>query len=123
MTREVSSMSFDSARRISTAAALTKLPGPEGERFARIFTHGSLEVEIYAPRGTDPQSPHDRDEVYVVVAGHGTFVNGAKRETCGPGDFLFAAAHEVHRFEDFSDDFVTWVLFYGPKGGERSARP
>ena len=116
-------MTFDSARRISTAEALAKLPGPEGKRFARIFTHGSLEVEIYAPRGTDPQLPHDRDEVYVVVEGHGTFVHGAKREACGPGDFLFAAAHEVHRFEDFSDDFVTWVLFYGPKDGERSARP
>jgi hypothetical protein len=23
-----------------------------------------------------------------------------------------------HRFVDFSDDFETWVVFYGPKGGE-----
>jgi hypothetical protein len=22
------------------------------------------------------------------------------------------------RFEDFSDDFATWVIFYGPPGGE-----
>ena len=22
------------------------------------------------------------------------------------------------RFENFSDDFVTWVVFYGPPGGE-----
>ena len=25
----------------------------------------------------------------------------------------------VHRFEEFSDDFATWVMFYGPEGGER----
>ena len=29
-----------------------------------------------------------------------------------------AAAGEVHRFERFSDDFATWVFFYGPEGGE-----
>jgi hypothetical protein len=24
----------------------------------------------------------------------------------------------VHRFENFSDDLVVWVVFYGPDGGE-----
>ena len=24
----------------------------------------------------------------------------------------------VHRFVDFSDDFGTWVVFWGPEGGE-----
>jgi hypothetical protein len=27
-------------------------------------------------------------------------------------------AGAVHRFENFSNDFVTWVVFYGPQGGE-----
>lgn len=112
-------MVFDTARRVTVAGSLTKLPGPHGQRFAPVFRHGSLAVEIYAPRGVDPQSPHDRDEVYFVVAGCGTFVNGAERVPCGPGDLLFAAAGEAHRFENCSDDFVTWVLFYGPEGGER----
>ena len=116
-------MIFDSTRRITLAESLTKLPGPDGQRFAGVFRHGSLEVEIYAPRGVDPQTPHDRDEVYVVAAGQATFVNGTRRMPCGPGDFLFAAAGEEHRFEQFSDDFVTWVLFYGPRGGEQSGAP
>ena len=25
----------------------------------------------------------------------------------------------VHRFEHFSSDFATWVVFWGPPGGER----
>jgi hypothetical protein len=33
-------------------------------------------------------------------------------------DALFARAGEPHRFEDCSPDFATWVIFYGPKGGE-----
>jgi hypothetical protein len=28
-------------------------------------------------------------------------------------------AGKPHRFEDFTDDFGTWVIFYGPEGGER----
>jgi hypothetical protein len=38
----------------------------------------------------------------------------------GPGDALFAAAGEVHRFEDFTEDLLGWVVFYGPEGGERA---
>lgn len=97
---------------------LDRLPGPRGERYTPLFRHGTLEVELYAPRGTDPQSPHDRDEVYVVVRGAGWFVNGATRERFGPGDLLFVPAGVVHRFEEFTDDLVVWVMFYGPRGGE-----
>lgn len=98
--------------------ALAKLPGPGGKRFATIFQHGTLLVEIYAPRGVDPQKPHSRDEVYFVATGKGEFVCGNNRRKFGPTDLLFAAAGVEHRFEDFSDDLAVWVLFYGPEGGE-----
>jgi len=104
--------------RASAAEALAKIPTPDGKRFVRIFAHGTLEVEFYAPRGEDPQKPHTRDEIYVVVTGRGTFVNGEERHPFGPGDFLFVPAGVVHRFEAFSDDLALWVFFYGPEGGE-----
>jgi mannose-6-phosphate isomerase-like protein (cupin superfamily) len=91
---------------------------PSGKEFTTLFRHGSLEVEIYKPAGVDKQKPHTRDEIYVVISGNGFFVNGESREPFGPGDFLFAAAGVVHRFEDFTKDFATWVFFYGPEGGE-----
>lgn len=94
------------------------LPGPNGERFATVFQHGSLEIEIYAPRGTDPQNPHTRDELYFVATGSGEFVCRENRQTFGPTDILFAAAGVSHRFENFSDDLTVWVMFYGPEGGE-----
>ena len=103
---------------LTVAEAMTHLPGPANERFAELFKHGSLSIEIYAPRGVDPQSPHTRDEVYIVVQGQGAFINGAKRHPFGPGDFLFVPAGVEHRFMDFTDDLVVWVLFYGPEGGE-----
>jgi mannose-6-phosphate isomerase-like protein (cupin superfamily) len=102
----------------TVAVALERLPGPDGQRFATVFEHGSLLVEIYAPRGIDPQKPHTRDEIYFVAAGTGEYVCGDKRQNFGPTDILFAAAGSVHRFENFSSDLTLWVLFYGPEGGE-----
>ncbi len=102
----------------TVAEALERLPGPDGERFAKVLGHGTMEVEVYAPRGQDPQEPHTRDELYFVVRGTGEFVNGPDRHPFGPGDALFVPAGVEHRFEDFTDDLAVWVVFYGPEGGE-----
>ena len=106
------------AAHITTDEALSRVPGPNGERFATLFEHGTLSIEMYAPRGRDPQQPHTRDEVYVVSRGSGIFWDGEVRRPFGPGDFLFVSAGRPHRFEEFSDDLAVWVMFYGPEGGE-----
>ena len=109
----------------SIARLLQRLPGPKtskwpnGERFVEAFAHGSMSVELYVPAGTDPQQPHDRDEVYFVVSGSGEFVLDGERTRFAGGDALFVPAGAVHRFENFTADFATWVVFYGRKGGEQ----
>ena len=103
---------------ISVADALARLPGAEGKPFATAFTHGSLLVEIFAPRGVDTQQPHTRDEIYVVIKGSGELLCGDTRTSFGQGDFIFAAAGTAHRFENFTDDLTVWVMFYGPEEGE-----
>ena len=113
---------FDTKRRIAVDEAQNAIPGPQGERSQSLFEHGSLLVKVYSPKGHDPQSPHSRDEACVVIRGSGVYVSDAGRQTFGQGDFLFAPAGIEHRFEDFSDDLVVWVLFYGPQGGERQPR-
>jgi mannose-6-phosphate isomerase-like protein (cupin superfamily) len=104
-------------RHVTAPEALKRAAADDG-RYAVVFRHGTLEAGLYAPRGRDPQQPHARDEVYVVQAGTGWFVNGNQRHRFAPGDFLFVPAGVEHRFEDFSDDLAVWVLFYGPEGGE-----
>jgi len=112
-------------RQASSADLLRRLPGPasrqwpQGERFIEAFAHGTLVVELYAPRGEDPQTPHDRDEVYFVVSGTGDFTAAGERSRFAAGDALFVAARVAHRFENFSPDFAAWVVFYGPVGGEK----
>jgi mannose-6-phosphate isomerase-like protein (cupin superfamily) len=112
-------MEFSPSRIIKLADAQAAIPTRDGKLYAELFCHGTLTVEIYAPKGTDLQQPHTRDELYVVAAGRGWFHVEGKRVQFGPGDALFAAAGEVHRFEDFTEDLLVWVVFYGPEGGER----
>ena len=104
--------------RFALSQARTAPPQP-GRRSALLLEHGSLEMRYYAPRDSDLQTPHTRDELYIVASGRGWFVRGADRVPFEPGDALFVAAGVEHRFEDFSEDFGTWVMFYGPEGGER----
>ena len=91
--------------------------GEADRAFVELFRHGPVSVELYAPRGVDPQQPHTQDEIYVVVSGRGQFVNGPSRHPFEPGDVMFVPAGITHRFEDFSDDFLVWVVFCGPQGG------
>lgn len=104
---------------LTAASALATLSEHSGREFVSLFRHGTLEIEIYRPEKVDKQKPHTRDELYVIISGTGIFVNGESRKPFEPGEVLFVPAGVVHRFEDFSDDFATWVFFYGPEGGEK----
>jgi len=96
---------------------LEALPGPDGQRSAAVLARGDLEVELYAPRGTDEQRPHARDELYLVARGTGRFVCGGSETEFAPGDLLFVPAGADHRFVQFSGDLAVWVVFFGPQGG------
>ena len=111
--------------RAGLAALLARLPGhasarwPQGEPFVRAIAHGSMSVELYAPQGADLQQPHAQDELYIVERGSAVFRLGEERVDCGPGSVLFVPAGADHRFESFTPGFRTWVVFWGPEGGER----
>lgn len=116
----MTSKAYDSnvSAQISLAEAYARLPGPDGDRSVLLFEHGSMRAKLYAPRGEDLQTPHRQDEIYVVAQGRGLFFDGLTRRSFEPGTFLFVAAGQPHRFEDFTEDLVVWVVFYGPDGGE-----
>ena len=48
-----------------------------------------------------------------MAAGSGFYRVDGTVTAVGPGDMCFAAAHAPHGFEDFTDDFAIWVIFYG----------
>lgn len=106
--------------RLSLAHARENLPAEVGVyKFYYGLRHGSMKAGLYAPEHIDTQGPHKQDELYVVVSGTGDFVKNDDRIRFAPHDVLFVEAGSTHRFENFSDDFSTWVIFWGPDGGEQ----
>jgi mannose-6-phosphate isomerase-like protein (cupin superfamily) len=96
-----------------TMAEADAQPMPVGRLSKQVLNTPGLEARWYRPPNPDPQTPHDRDEVYVVVAGRGEFVREGSRVTYSAGDLLFAAKGEAHRFENHTPDTAVWVIF-GP---------
>ena len=88
-------------------------------RSAEVFIDGDLELRFAARPTNGPQVPHVRDELYFVAAGSGRYRVEDKVTDVGPEDLLFCAAHVAHGFEDISEDFCVWVLFYGPRKQRR----
>jgi mannose-6-phosphate isomerase-like protein (cupin superfamily) len=100
--------------KLSLSDATRKLADAE-DNFVTVMTGKSGRLLLFAPDGEDHQTPHTQGEFYIIVSGNGSFRRGDKRVSFVTGDVLFAPAQVPHRFEDFSDDFQTWVIFFGPR--------
>ncbi len=87
--------------------------------FVLMLQRGSMQVEYYVPKLIDKQTPHKQDEIYVIASGNAIFYRGDETVNCKKGDVLFVPALMQHHFENFSEDFATWVIFYGKDGGEK----
>jgi mannose-6-phosphate isomerase-like protein (cupin superfamily) len=63
--------------------------------------------------GTDGQVPHTEDEIYVIMAGRATLVEGddADSVAVAPGSVVYVPAGEIHRFVDITEDLAAVVLF------------
>lgn len=97
--------------KVSLAEASQQL-SQHPKEFISLFQRGNLEVELYKPHLVDKQTPHDRDEAYIIASGSATFELEGNVTEVETGDFLFVPAHAVHKFPSFSEDFSTWVLFF-----------
>jgi mannose-6-phosphate isomerase-like protein (cupin superfamily) len=104
--------------KISPDELLAKLPLPADEKwkdgmpFLPAFIKSGFVLEFFAPRGTDYQTPHDKDEFYIIVSGTADLIKETETVNCKPGDAIFVATGEKHHFENISADFATWVIFF-----------
>ena len=69
---------------------------------------------------TDPQGPHDEDELYYVVEGRATIAVDGEDRPIEPGSLVFVPARAVHRFHSITERLVLLVAF-GPAEGSRGA--
>jgi mannose-6-phosphate isomerase-like protein (cupin superfamily) len=104
---------------------LIKLPLPATQKWPdgvwdiEAFKNGTMSLILYHPHVKDYQTTHEQDELYIVMSGNAELIIEGVVNYCKVGDVLFVPAEKDHRFENFSDDFITWAIFWGPKGGEK----
>ena len=65
----------DRSRVIRLADAQAHIPGPAGEHAVRLLQRGTLDVALSIPKRPIPQSPHEQDELYVVIRGRGVLLH------------------------------------------------
>ncbi len=66
--------------------------------------------------GTDDQTPHTEDEIYVVTSGRATLVTDSGTAPVAPGSVIYVPAGETHRFTDVTEDLALIVVFAPPYG-------
>ena len=110
---------------ISLQDSLAKLPLPPTSKWphgvwdVEVLKRGTMSLIVYHPHVKDFQTTHDQDELYIVMSGTADLIIEDTLHVCKTGDALFVPALKHHRFENFSEDFIVWAIFWGPKGGER----
>jgi len=106
----------DRSRVIRLAEAQASIQA--GEHAVIAFRRGPLDIALSLPQRPTLQTPHAQDEIYFIVRGRGVLIHDGRRDPFNSGDLLFVAAGTEHQFEDISEDFAMWRVFYGPDGGE-----
>ena len=96
----------------------SRLPLPANEKWksgvwdTEAFRKGNVSLIFFAPDKIDYQTFHDEDEFYFIARGSGEIVIESERFACDVGDAFFVPAKVPHRFENFSDDFAAWAIFF-----------
>jgi mannose-6-phosphate isomerase-like protein (cupin superfamily) len=102
----------------TVAEMRAKLPLPANDKWKNgvwdiePFKKGAVSLVFFAPRETDFQTSHEEDEFYFIACGSGEIVIGDERQSFQPGDAFFVEAGTEHHFENFTDDFAAWAVFF-----------
>lgn len=99
---------------ITITQAMEQLAMEKDKVFTVLMKEQNVSVEYFSPKFIDSQTPHAHDEIYVIARGHGNLDRNEEIIPCKSGDLLFVPAGMPHHFAGFSDDFATWVIFFGP---------
>ena len=90
-----------------------------GEPYLEFLRRDSMSCGLYVlePGATDPQDPHQQDEVYVVLEGRGAINVAGQDRPVGPGSVVFVGRAVPHRFHDIAERLSVLVFFAPAESG------
>jgi mannose-6-phosphate isomerase-like protein (cupin superfamily) len=108
--------SFDVA---SLDEARAEVQRRTGELYLEFLRRDSMSCGLYVLEAgaTDPQEPHQEDEVYVVLSGRAWLQAGDRDDPVGPGSVHFVARTVPHRFHDITQHLSVLVFFAPAESG------
>jgi mannose-6-phosphate isomerase-like protein (cupin superfamily) len=100
-------------------ATRAELQERTGELYLEFLRRDSLSCGLYVlePGADDPQTPHQEDEVYVVLAGRARLTVAGRDQPVGPSSVVFVARTVPHRFADVTERLSVLVLFAPAESG------
>jgi quercetin dioxygenase-like cupin family protein len=107
---------------IAGAGEFTMPPAGERASWVEHLRAADLSAGTYSlpAGGTDEQSPHTEDEIYVVTAGRARLESAGDTVEVRPGSVIYVPAGEVHHFTDIAEDLAV-VVFFAPAEYSRAA--
>jgi mannose-6-phosphate isomerase-like protein (cupin superfamily) len=98
-------------------SALRERHDARPELYDEFLRVASMSAGLYVlPVGEpDPQTPHEQDELYVVLAGLASFTSAGETIAARPGTTIFVPAHEPHTFHDVVERLEVLVVFAPPE--------
>jgi quercetin dioxygenase-like cupin family protein len=84
-----------------------------GKLYREFLRVPAMSAGLYVlPAGSsDPQRPHQEDEMYYVIRGRARFRAGEEDREVSAGAVLFVAADVEHRFYDIAEELAVLVFF------------
>jgi mannose-6-phosphate isomerase-like protein (cupin superfamily) len=114
----------DVAMQIDELAPLLARHKEAGRLYLEFLRVPSLSMGLYVlPAGaTDPQKPHDEDEVYYVLSGRAVIQVGGRDRLVEAGTVVFVEAKAAHHFHTITET-LTLLVFFAPAEGSQSSTP
>jgi mannose-6-phosphate isomerase-like protein (cupin superfamily) len=98
---------------------LTQTHSQLGKLYYEFLREPSMSLGLYVlpAGGTDPQQPHNEDEVYYVIRGQAMITVGDETRAVQPGSTIFVGKHIPHKFHDIREE-LTLLVFFAPAESE-----
>jgi mannose-6-phosphate isomerase-like protein (cupin superfamily) len=103
----------DSSWQVFDIEAIRKAVAGDSVQYQEFLRVPSLSCGVYhLPMGAkDMQTPHDEDEVYLVLEGRARMKVGDEMREVAPGNILYIKATESHSFFEIEEDMTLLVFF------------